>query len=204
MSRNRYPLLSTLTKSSLTNITYNYFDHTNTCTGSYRNRPSRDYFIVTQNGLSRMAYIRADYAAKRARDRPRGGIASSKNAVFPNHKYLTARLHRNVQPLKQPPLLRTDVPPNMATAVWIALVRGEQSTTLGAGERPAIACRAPLTSTCPRRDKLGSNRTERNTGMGINESSQGTNERHKKGLLFIKVKMKNAKKGNENELLIRK
>ena len=71
----------------------------------------------------------------------------------------------------------------MAMAVWIALVNGEQSTTLGGGERPAIACRAPLTNACPLRDKLGPDRTGPNRAQAAAEdgSSQGRNERQRKG-----------------------
>ena len=52
----------------------------------------------------------------------------------------------------------TPVPPNMAIAVWIALVSGEQKTTVGGGERPSIDCRALRTNACPLGDRL--NRTE--------------------------------------------
>lgn len=48
----------------------------------------------------------------------------------------------------------TPVPPNMAIAVWIALVRGEHRTTLGVGESPSIDCRARRTSACPLEDRL--------------------------------------------------
>lgn len=48
----------------------------------------------------------------------------------------------------------TPVPPNVAMAVWSALVRGEQSTTAGAGESPTIAPRASRTSACPLSDNL--------------------------------------------------
>lgn len=48
----------------------------------------------------------------------------------------------------------TPDPPNMAMAVWTALVSGEHRTTLGAGERPSIDCRALRTRACPLEDRL--------------------------------------------------
>lgn len=42
----------------------------------------------------------------------------------------------------------------MATAVWIALVSGEQNTTVGGGDKPSIDCRALRTNACPLGDRL--------------------------------------------------